>query len=267
MLLLVASITAAIVVGADFGASVAYAALAPLPGTLPARVPVVRAKTLSPVKFYVFGDSLAFGYKATRGHGWVDEFRRRLQARLPGSIVLNSAVCGARLSDIDSQLGEAPAGDADAVLVVAGANDILFPTNPLAIALGDRAMLERVHRRYPHARVIVANVPDLAWRTIDIGAGGPKRLPFPAQLALSWLTDVDNAIIGTTAARYGDDVLDLHRLIAVGSGGAAGLNHMTEAEFGHAYISADGLHPNDRGYAMLAGFAWPAVARAARVTE
>jgi lysophospholipase L1-like esterase len=63
------------------------------------------------------------------------------------------------------------------------------------------------------------------------------------------LTEAYDGVIARVAARYDADVIDLNAL-----------TRRPDA-FDPRY-AGDGFHPNDRGYAVYASFAWPVVARA-----
>jgi lysophospholipase L1-like esterase len=250
----------AIVVSVEAGGAIAYAALAPVPALSRDTPPSTRRERDTLV---VIGDSLAYGFGAPAHRGWVDEFRRRLQARSAGTSVVDLAVCGATVPQVEDEIARAPQGDAGAVFVVAGSNDALLFKHPLGLAWDERSLLSRIRRRFPGARILLSNVPDFSWRAFRPRAGEPPRqLGFMARTALVLLTDVDDTVIARTASRFGARVLDLHDLVVRGEGADAGIAHLSADAFDARYISADGLHPNARGYALLADFAWPAIARA-----
>ena len=253
-----------LVVFGDIGAAFAVATFARVPH-VPIASPIGDDATLPTL--VVFGDSLGVGFRATSGHGWMDLLRDRLATRDARSAVLNESVDGSRIVDLRDQVANGGSrGSARAVLVVAGGNDLMDATDPYSLARADVALLRDIRARYPSARIIVTNIPDISWRAFHIQREGPARpLPLPFRVGLSWLTNVDNAIVDRVALRSGAEILDLHRLTLDGDDRMPGLAKISLHEFAQRYVSFDGLHPNDRGYAMLADFAWPSVARAMRV--
>jgi lysophospholipase L1-like esterase len=242
----------------DVGAAFAVATLD--------RVPHVGiAENETAPTLVVFGDSLAHGFRATPGHGWVDLLRNRLAGRNGRAAVIDYSIDGSRIVDLRDQVASAR-GSARAVLVVAGGNDLMDFTDPYSLARADIALLTDIGARYPNARVVVANIPDISWRSFHLQHDGPAQpLPAPFRLGLGWLTNVDNTIVDRIAARSGAEILDLHRLTLDGDAQVPGLKKISLQEFAQRYVSFDGLHPNDRGYALLADFAWPSIARAMRV--
>lgn len=237
--LLFAIVGLAALAAADAAAALAYAAFVPVePGDSP--LPEIGA-----VRFAVYGDSLAYGQGASHGRGWIAEFSRRIRAQRPGSVVVNSGVRGARVRDVIPQVAGAHVADPTAVLVVAGTNDVIGVVDPLTLASDESAMLAALRSRYPGARLLVTNVPDVArWRS------GRMMHLNPAMRREYWmLTEVYDGIIARLATRYGADVIDLNAL-----------TRRPDA-FDEVYV-IDGFHPNDRGYAIFASFGWPVVAHA-----
>jgi lysophospholipase L1-like esterase len=256
-------VTVALVVGGDVGAAFAVASFAGVPAQAAGSGSHETAPTL-----VVFGDSLGQGFRATPGHGWIDLLRDRLVLRDARVAVRNESVGGSRVIDLRRQVARGPAhGLARAVLVVAGGNDLMHGTDPYSLARADVALMGDIHRSYPHARVIVTNIPDVSWRSFRLkNSGPPEPLPAPFRLGLGWLTNVENTIVDRIAVRSGADILDIHRLTLEGDAETPGLKKISLQEFAQRYVASDGLHPNDRGYALLADFAWPHVARAMRAS-
>jgi lysophospholipase L1-like esterase len=230
----------AVLAAADAAAALAYAAFVPVE---PARSPPAETGA---VRLAVYGDSLAYGQGASHGHGWIDDFARRIRARRPGSDVDDFAIRGARVRDVNAQVTGARVAKPTAVLIVAGTNDVIVGIDPLTLARDYSAMLAALRARYPGARLLVTNVPDVARRR----PGGTMQHLNPLMRGEFWLlTQVYDGIIAGLAARYGAVVIDLNAL-----------TRRPDA-FDARYVS-DGFHPNDRGYAAYATFAWPTVAAA-----
>jgi hypothetical protein len=185
------------------------------------------------VHLVVLGDSLAYGSGKSATRGWIERFRIRLSSRSPATLLVNLAVPGARISQVSARIPNAGDDDTDVALVVAGTNDVLSLADPFGLALDEYGLLARIRRLYPHAAIVVVNVPDMS------RAGGRVHIPggaHPSGLALrafSGLVEVDNFVIERMAQHFGADVVDIHAVRA-----------------------------RSRGYALLGDRAWPALARA-----
>lgn len=244
-----ASIFAVLAIGLAVAAFVevggALAAAAWLPAT---RAPVVSPESHRPLRLVAFGDSLAAGFGASPGGGWVDAFRRRLAARAPGSTVANFAVRGARVADVLGQIDRAGPDDANAVFLVSGTNDALFFVDPLSFARDEDAVLVKLRARYPRAALVLTNVPQMrqtAFRRLLPGEPRPSAVTL---LGFQISSAFDNVLIDRYARRFGAHAVDFRTL-------SNWSDPLRDA-------SADGFHPSDRGYALLAGSVWPEVARA-----
>jgi len=206
------------------------AALAYIDYSAATRAPAVTAR---PQHLVVLGDSLAYGTGKSATRAWIERFRGKLSLRSPATLVVNLAVPGVRISQVSARIPNAGDDDTDAVLVVAGTRDVLSLSDPFGLALDEYGLLARIRRLYPHAAIVVVNVPDVS------RASGRVRLPggsHPSGLALrafSGLVEVDNFVIERMAHHFGAGVVDVH-----------------------------GPRTRSRGYALLGDRAWPALARA-----
>jgi hypothetical protein len=203
-------------------AYVDYSAATPAPG--------VSAR---PLHLVVLGDSLAYGTGKSSTRGWIERFRGKLSSQSPATVVVNLAAPGARIAQVSARIPNAGDDATDVALVVAGTNDVLSLADPFGLALDEYGLLARIRRLYPHAAIVVVNVPDMS------RAGGRVRIPggsHPSGLALrafSGLVEVDNFVLERMAHHFGARIVDIH-----------------------------GVRARSRGYALLGDRAWPAVARA-----
>jgi acyl-CoA thioesterase I len=181
-----------------------------------------------PLTYVAIGASDAVGIGAANPEtdGWVPRFGAQLGSNVR---VVNLGVSGSTLSQaLDEQLGPALDAQPDVVTVWLAVNDMnaRVPLDQYAADLDN--LLGQVEQT--HARVLVANVPDLAalaaYRGID-----------PAPLRAE--VDAWNAVIADTAARHGATLVDLH-------------THWQEIAQHPEYVSADGFHPSTEGYQALA---------------
>jgi acyl-CoA thioesterase I len=118
----------------------------------------------------------------------------------------------------------------DLVTIWLGVNDIVakVPVNNYANDLN--TLLTRLRANAPHARIAIANIPDLT------------LLPFFAQVdqqVLSQQIQAYNTVIASNARQHQAILVDLTQ---------QNYNLQTHPE----YISDDGLHPTDIGYQQLA---------------
>ncbi|HKV60253.1 MAG TPA: SGNH/GDSL hydrolase family protein [Ktedonobacteraceae bacterium] len=118
----------------------------------------------------------------------------------------------------------------DLVTIWLGVNDIVAKVPPASYASDLNALLTRLRTNAPHARIAIANVPDLT------------LLPAFAQAdqqALTQQIQAYNAIIASAAQQHHAVLVDLT---------TQSYNLQDHPE----YISSDGLHPTDIGYQQLA---------------
>jgi lysophospholipase L1-like esterase len=190
-----------------------------------------------PLTYVALGASDAVGVGAPdpERDGWVPRFGAALG---PGARVINLGVSGSTLAQaLREQLEPAVEADPDVVTVWLAVNDLVgrVPLDRYAADL-DR-LLERLAAT--DARILVGNVPDL---TPVAGRSGVDPATLRAEIA-RW-----NAAIADVAGRHGAEVVDLNV-------------HWRELAEHPEYVSVDGFHPSQAGYARLAEIFAEAYAR------
>ena len=199
-----------------------------------------------PVTYVAFGASDAVGVGATdpNTRGYIPLIIARLPAH---SRALNLGISGILLHEaLTTELPQAIATQPTLVTVWLVGNDFKGCT-PLAQYGTDLDTLLAALQTRTHAAVFVANTPDMsALPYFQEGAPGGGLCvagKSPAQiraLALAW-----NAVIDPIVARHGDVLVDLFN---------------SDLAAHPEYVSQDGFHPSDAGYARLAAIFWAAIA-------
>ncbi|MFN2520291.1 MAG: SGNH/GDSL hydrolase family protein [Candidatus Limnocylindria bacterium] len=190
--------------------------------------------TLSPrtVRYVAIGasDSVGVGSTDPQSGAWPV----RVAARLPaGSAFTNLGVSGSTVSAaLRDQLPSAISKDPDVVTVWLAVNDLVQGVQPEIYGSQLGQLLDGLEKR-THARVFVGDVPDLT--QVPAFQGAPVSAARIADGVAAY-----NRVIAGAVSVHGDRVVlvDLHTGTAdVVRGGA---------------VSADGFHPNDRGYEAIA---------------
>ena len=196
-------------------------------------------------RLVALGDSSVAGIGADRLEGCLavqigqrvaDTTGRRVHVRALG-------VSGARTADVAARQVTALDDRAppDAVIVVAGMNDIVHVTSPWAYGRAVRHLYTTLRDRLD-APVIVCSLPEL--RTLTI-VGHPLR-----DIAVAY-----GRMLGWIQRRVVRRVADVEFVDARRSAGPA-FRQLPEA------LSIDGFHPSSRGYELLADALAPAVSAA-----
>lgn len=174
----------------------------------------------------VVGDSTAVGTGAsTPGQSVVGGIARAL----PRLSIANLGEDGARFADVAEQLANAPARRYDAVLILAGGNDVIRFTT-------EAVLRETVARTLERAK-------QLAPLVIVMPAGNVGNAPFffpPVTWLMSARARTMHAIVRDAAQREGIVYVDLYK-------------PRSEDPFAlqpKRMHAADGLHPSDDGYAQ-----------------
>ncbi len=185
----------------------------------------------------VFGDSLAYGIGATHPqvNGVVPLLFAQIAARHPRSSFFNLSHKGARMQDILQHQLPASRGAAQLVLVIAGGNDVQAIETPSQIASNETVLLNALKRRFPGAAIVVTDIPDVSLRPI---------VPRWAKRPFHSLIVADNRAFRKAALSGGARVLPLYDLSRLPQALSPGT------------IVADGLHPSDKGYRLLAQAIW-----------
>ncbi len=181
---------------------------------------------------------VAIGASDTFGLGTEDPYEENWATDLvdllgPSHIhLINLGIPGITVHDVlHLELPIALEAHPDLVTIWLGVNDIVanVPANSYASDLN--TLLARLRASSPHARIAIANIPDLT------------LLPFFAghdSVALTQQIQAYNAVIASAAQRYSAILVDLTQQ-----------NYNLRAH--PEYISSiDGLHPTDIGYQQLA---------------
>ncbi|HZU70190.1 MAG TPA: GDSL-type esterase/lipase family protein [Ktedonobacteraceae bacterium] len=192
-----------------------------------------------PITYVALGasDAVGVGSNVPGSQGYVP----LIAAHLPkGSRLINLGVSGIRLHDaLTEELPLAISTSPDLVTIWLVANDFVD-----GIAYNDymqdlNTLLHQLHTR-THARIIMANLPDLT----RLPAFANETTAQKAQMLQAiqhW-----NAGIAQAAASYGVTLVDLFR---------QGSRLTAHPE----YISSDGFHPSAAGYVQLANLFWQAI--------
>jgi acyl-CoA thioesterase I len=199
-----------------------------LAGVVPLVLIVAACRTAParPFTYVAIGasDTVGVGARDPDTEGWVP----RLAGRMGRDIrLVNLGVSGSTLAQaLDEQLAAAVDAKPDVVTVWLAVNDFnaRVPLDRYAQDLNQ--MLQTLH--ITHARVLVANVPDLA-----------QMAPFARRDQVRQEVQAWNEVIAAATARHGARLVDLHA-------------HWQEAAEHPEYLSADGFHPSSEGYARLA---------------
>ncbi|MEO8485942.1 MAG: SGNH/GDSL hydrolase family protein [Betaproteobacteria bacterium] len=177
-------------------------------------------------RLLIVGDSTAVGTGATSPTASV---AGRLSAAMPGLRVDNQGANGARFADVIGQLDAVRADRYDAVLVMAGGNDVIFLTRETEL----RANVEGA----------VARASQLAPMVVLLPAGNVGNAPFffaPLSWIMSARSRTLHAIVREAAQRHGAHYVTLYRERA----------DDPFARQPERFNAADGLHPSDDGYAL-----------------
>lgn len=202
------------------------------------------AASTSPIRLVTLGDSSIAGVGASRLSACLAvQIAERVAAGCDRAVHLRGCgVSGARTADIARQACSLdPAAPPDAIVVVVGANDVAHVTPPWryvrTVASAHRGLLDRVD-----APVIVCSLPEFRAMTV-VGA------PLPT------LAVVYGRLLGALQRRT------LRRIPGVHWVDGRALAGPAFRRLPHA-MAADGYHPSDLGYTLLADALAPAVVTA-----
>lgn len=208
--------------------------------------PTPTATVHPPAVYVALGASDAVGVGATNPNtkGYVPLLIAHLP---PHSQALNLGISGILLHDtLVQELPQAVAAQPTVMTVWLVGNDFKGCT-PLAQYGADLDTLLGTLQSRTHAAVFVANTPDMSQLPyFQEGAPGGTACvagKSPAQIramALAW-----NAVIDPIVARHGDVLVNLF---------------VSDLAAHPDYVSQDGFHPSDAGYARLAAIFWAAIA-------
>jgi lysophospholipase L1-like esterase len=196
-----------------------------------------------PIAFVAIGDSLAFGLGASKDElGFVHRLFTLVREMRPGSTFRNYAVPHATMGDVlRHQVPKIHGVAADAVLVIAGANDLRYTRDRFVFARRFAHLLQSIRDAAPGARLIAGGMPDVA-QTVGVH---PLVKPAIAHLCFRL-----NAAMQRIASDFEAGFIDMF----------AYTNAPLQSNV--RYLCDDGYHPNDVGYEEIAQRAFPAVAEA-----
>lgn len=118
--------------------------------------PAARAATGDSLKIVVLGDSLSAGYQLKGEDAFPAQLERALRQRGRKVVVVNAGVSGDTANDGLARIDWSVEGDADAVILELGANDMLRGINPAVTRRAlDQIMARLSARRLP---VLVAGM-------------------------------------------------------------------------------------------------------------
>lgn len=198
-----------------------------------------------PVTYVALGASDAVGVGATNPNtkGYVPLIIARLPAH---SSALNLGISGVLEHEaLARELPPAIAAQPTLVTVWLVGNDFKGCT-PLAQYGADLDTLLAALQTRTHAAVFVANTPDMsALPFFQEGApGGGQCVAGKSPAEIRALAQAWNAVIDAIVARHGDVLVDLFN---------------SDLAAHPEYVSQDGFHPSDAGYARLAAIFWAAI--------
>jgi lysophospholipase L1-like esterase len=180
---------------------------------------------------------VAIGASDTFGLGTDDPYQENWATDLADLLspthihLINLGIPGVTVHDVlRLELPIALDAHPDLVTIWLGVNDIVANVPASSYASDLNTLLAQLRASAPHARIAIANIPDLT------------LLPFFAgydPVALAQQIQAYNAIIAAAAQKYRAILVDLTRQ-----------NYNIQAH--PEYISGDGLHPTDIGYQQLA---------------
>lgn len=178
------------------------------------------------------GDSLTYGYEVKRPAAWP-----ALAARMTGETVLNKGVNGIFAAGMLSLFARDVIGkNADIVILMGGANDIL---SGLAPAEPERAMAEMIKRARRAGITPLVGIP----------------VPFCPPIREDWAMQADFAALGPLYDEYAERL----RLLAAASRCAvadfrSGMTaHLAQTGAEPRSLFLDGIHLNTAGHRLFAG--------------
>ncbi|HXO58644.1 MAG TPA: SGNH/GDSL hydrolase family protein [Candidatus Acidoferrum sp.] len=218
------------------------------------------APAATPIVYAAIGASETYGIGANDRYrqAWPQVFYNDV---LPSSAILyNFGIPGATTAQaLHDEVPAAVAIHPTVVTVWLNVNDLIRGVSPADYEAQLRQLLHTV-RRGGKAQVLVANTPDLgqlpAYRAClpNAPVSGPACvIPnglVPTPQAVSAAVNAYNAAISQAAQQEGATLVDLH---------------LNDAQLSQhpEWLSADGFHPNEQGYAVIAKLFEDAYRRAA----
>lgn len=230
-------------------------------------VPVVMSCATPPerspgvMRVVAIGDSITRGdaygnatldHKNTIDGGWVTRLRQRLEAGAPGRYeIFNQGINGDTALGVLARLeSDVLAYEPDVVLLGIGTNDAygdVIPQTPFNASASPtpaayrealNTVLRRVRRSAPEAKVVLLGMATPLKRYWEMSFWG-FTISLPEQAILQQRWDAYNEVLRESAREHGGVYVDVP--------GA-----WPTDEEGSWALYADGIHPNDAGYDLLA---------------
>jgi lysophospholipase L1-like esterase len=215
-------------------------------GCTRARDPAYAVVRLAPacaqegIRLTIVGDSLARGWGASAPkYTFASLIYAAVREKSPKATMRNLGRPGATSDEIaTSEVPRLHVDDCSLVVIISGANDVQKLYTPHRFGVSYGKLLGDVRVRAPHAALVVMGLPDVSLS---------PRIPWPLKPIESWLSRNGNASIGAEAREYGAVFVPLYAL-----------SH-DQAFRSNSLLSADGIHPNDEGYRIMADAALPSI--------
>lgn len=182
-------------------------------------------------------DAVGIGSDQPGSQGYVALVAQHLPT---GSRVVNLGISGIRLHQaLTQELPLALSTSPNLITIWLVANDFVAGV-PLNSYMQDLDSLLMQLRASTHARIVMANLPDLTLLPAFANLTASQKTKMVADIQ-QW-----NASIATIAARYSVTMVDL-------------LSQESQLTAHPEYVSLDGFHPSPSGYVQLANFFWQAI--------
>jgi lysophospholipase L1-like esterase len=181
--------------------------------------------------YVAMGDSFTAGADSEPGTIWADRVASRLREANPGLRFRNIAVNGATSADVAEQTNVALGLEPDLVTVICGMNDVLKSVrlDPEGFAARLAAVFDRLQAKLPQAALLTATAPG--------------NLTFPRPLRPRTYAHVVNGL----------QTLNRTILMIAGERGIPSLRWSEHPGLRDpANFASDGLHPSERGHALMA---------------
>lgn len=222
------------------GSPVATQPVQTTPTPAPPTQPVSGQQLLAgPVIYVALGasDAVGVGTSQPATQGYVPLLAQNLPQ---GSHLINLGVSGIHLHEaLSEELPVALPTNPGLITIWLVANDFIANV-PYSSYMQDLEMLLMQLRSGTHARIVMANLPDLTRLPIFARLNKPQKATTLATIQ-RW-----NARIASIAQRYNVSIVDLMA--------------QTSLITSHpAYISGDGFHPSAAGYVQLAHLFWQVI--------
>jgi lysophospholipase L1-like esterase len=186
------------------------------------------------------GDSLARGWGASATkYTFASLVYADVRRKRPKTTMRNLGAPGATTDEIAmTEVPHIHVDNCSLIVVIAGANDVQKLYTPRHFEVSYAELLQKVRARVPHGALVVMGLPDVSLS---------PRIPWFLKPSESGLSRDANTSIAAAAQEYDAVFVPLYDL-----------SHK-EAYRWKSLLSSDGLHPNDKGYRIMADTALPSI--------